>query len=170
MTKSTKTTSSQDLTSHVVLRTYVPIPFESRRILASDKDRYGLPYTYCGCPLTGETLGQQLRHALSLYRHRIAMDERPILIPLTDERAVRTPATTTPCIRCTTAKHPNARARARDEKRRSADGAGRHATPRATTRRRACQTTSTRLGRTRSHFFTLSRYGSEVRASMCQLS
>ncbi|KIK81036.1 hypothetical protein PAXRUDRAFT_15460 [Paxillus rubicundulus Ve08.2h10] len=28
-------------------------------------DRYGLPYTYCGCPLPGTTLGQKLRRALS---------------------------------------------------------------------------------------------------------
>ncbi|KAF9222788.1 hypothetical protein BS17DRAFT_755176 [Gyrodon lividus] len=30
-------------------------------------DRYGLPYTYCGCPLPGTTLGQKLRRALALH-------------------------------------------------------------------------------------------------------
>ncbi|KAF9230288.1 hypothetical protein BU15DRAFT_91144 [Melanogaster broomeanus] len=29
------------------------------------KDRFGLPYTYCGCPLPGTTLGQKLRRALA---------------------------------------------------------------------------------------------------------
>ncbi|KAF8438942.1 hypothetical protein L210DRAFT_2235973 [Boletus edulis BED1] len=46
-------------------------------------NRYGLPYTYCGCPLPGTTLGQRLRNALSLHRHR----EEDVLVPPPDAAA-----------------------------------------------------------------------------------
>ncbi|KAI9461336.1 hypothetical protein HD554DRAFT_2028306 [Boletus coccyginus] len=49
-------------------------------------DRYGLPYTYCGCPLPGTTLGQRLRNALSLHRRRTTK-EVDILRPPPDAAA-----------------------------------------------------------------------------------
>ncbi|KAH0835046.1 hypothetical protein J3R83DRAFT_10783 [Lanmaoa asiatica] len=49
-------------------------------------DRYSLPYTYCGCPLPGTKLGQRLRHALSLHRHRTA-NELDVLQPPPDAAA-----------------------------------------------------------------------------------
>lgn len=57
----------------------------------TQQDRYGLPYTYCGCPLPGTTLGQRLRHALSLHRHRTT-DELDVLRPPSDAAASTHPS------------------------------------------------------------------------------
>lgn len=50
------------------------------------QDRYGLPYTYCGCPLPGTTLGQRLRNALSRYRSHTT-NEPDVLRPPPDAAA-----------------------------------------------------------------------------------
>ncbi|KIJ63482.1 hypothetical protein HYDPIDRAFT_168332 [Hydnomerulius pinastri MD-312] len=41
-------------------------------------DRYGIPYTHCGCPLPGTTVGQRLRRAFS---HRHALNVNAFLRP-----------------------------------------------------------------------------------------
>ncbi|KAF8548607.1 hypothetical protein OG21DRAFT_1422787 [Imleria badia] len=46
-------------------------------------NRYGLPYTYCGCPLPGTTLGQRLRNALSRSRNHMT-NELDVLQPPLD--------------------------------------------------------------------------------------
>ncbi|KAK0230087.1 hypothetical protein IW262DRAFT_377559 [Armillaria fumosa] len=33
------------------------------------QDRFGIPYTHCGCPLPGDTIGQRLRGLISIYKH-----------------------------------------------------------------------------------------------------
>ncbi|KAK0499370.1 hypothetical protein EDD18DRAFT_1460304 [Armillaria luteobubalina] len=50
------------------------------------QDRFGISYTYCGCPLPGDTIGQRLRRLISVYKqsdHLVPPRDRSDLLAAT---------------------------------------------------------------------------------------
>uniref|UniRef100_A0A8H8CLD4 Uncharacterized protein n=1 Tax=Psilocybe cubensis TaxID=181762 RepID=A0A8H8CLD4_PSICU len=48
------------------------------------KDRFGVQYTYCGCPTVGDTIGERLLHAIE-HKSKAKAKSTTLLIPPTDQ-------------------------------------------------------------------------------------
>ncbi|SJL02729.1 uncharacterized protein ARMOST_06065 [Armillaria ostoyae] len=44
------------------------------------QDRFGIPYTHCGCPLPGDTIGQRLSRLISIHKHHATSDHNAVYL------------------------------------------------------------------------------------------